>query len=130
MTHPVPRLVIADDDQDILDMINFTLSDENFELFFAHDGSEALAMVEKEKPDLVMLDVRMPHMDGIEVCEAVKKKYPAMVVIILSSLSMEKDLLTGFRCGADDYLTKPFSIGNLKSRVKSWLLRKGLVVPQ
>jgi DNA-binding response OmpR family regulator len=130
MTQPIPRILIADDDKDILDMMEFTFSDENFHLMFAHDGAEALEMAEKEKPDLILLDVKMPRMDGFEVCRAIKKISPAIVVIILSSLSMEHDLLSGFQGGADDYITKPFSVGNLKSRVKSWLLRKGIAVPQ
>jgi DNA-binding response OmpR family regulator len=130
MTHPPPRILVADDDQDILDMIAFTFSDENFHLLFAHDGQEALKMAGKEMPDLMLLDVKMPGMDGIEVCEAIKKKLPSTVVIILSSMALEQDLLSGFKCGADDYITKPFSVGNLKSRVKSWLLRKGIAVVQ
>jgi DNA-binding response OmpR family regulator len=130
MSEDTPKILVADDDKDILKMVEFTFADENFRLSFAEDGEEALRKVEQERPDLVLLDVKMPKLDGIEVCQRIKQEEGSshITVILITHLSLEKDLIKGFEGGADDYIIKPFSVGNLKARVKSWLMRKGTTV--
>ncbi|MDQ7822828.1 MAG: response regulator [Candidatus Eremiobacteraeota bacterium] len=128
-----PKILIADDDRNVLRIIELALSDEHFQLIFAEDGPNALAIAEKERPDMVILDIRLPGVDGFEVLKTLRGKssqglYDEMVIILLSSASFEKTITQGFKEGADDFITKPFSPGNLKSRVKSWLIRKGITV--
>jgi DNA-binding response OmpR family regulator len=123
-----PRILVADDDKDMRRMVELTFTDEPFELTFAFDGQEAVDIFEQVNPDIVLLDVRMPRMDGFQACRAIRETLGKkdVVIIMLTSLSEGDDLKSGFQGGADDYITKPFSIGNLKSRVKSWMLRKGI----
>jgi len=122
-----PRILVVDDDPDIRKLIRFALADEQVSLSFASDGEEALAQVKEIKPDLVLLDIQLPVIDGLSVCRMLRNnesdKQP--VIIMLSSLTVEHDLVEGFKGGADDYISKPFSVGNLRSRIKSWLLRRG-----
>ncbi len=123
-----PRILVVDDDPDILRLIEFALGDEQVSLSFAHDGEEALTCAQEMKPDLVLLDIQLPKIDGHSVCRILRQKEGETqpVIIMISSLSVEYNLAEGFKGGADDYISKPFSVGNLKSRVKSWLLRRGI----
>jgi DNA-binding response OmpR family regulator len=123
-----PKILVADDDKDMRRMVELTFTDEPFELVFAVDGQEAVERFLDVNPDIVLLDVRMPRMDGFQACRAIRETLgnKNVVIIMLTSLSEGDDLKSGFQGGADDYITKPFSIGNLKSRVKSWMLRRGI----
>lgn len=123
-----PRILVVDDDPDILKLIKFALADEQVSLSFASDGEEALAQAKEIKPDLVLLDIQLPGIDGLSVCRMLRNNESETqpVIIMLSSLSVEHDLVEGFNGGADDYISKPFSVGNLKSRIKSWLLRRDI----
>ncbi|MHC9539998.1 MAG: response regulator transcription factor [Vulcanimicrobiota bacterium] len=123
-----PRILVVDDDPDILKLIEFALADEQVLLSFASDGEEALALAKEIKPDLVLLDIQLPRIDGLSVCRMLRNNESGThpVIIMLSSLSVEHDLVEGFKGGADDYISKPFSVGNLRSRIKSWLLRRSV----
>lgn len=130
MSSDIPKILIADDDPDILKVVESIFADERFSLFFAKDGQEVLTITEREQPDLILLDINIPKKNGIEVCRLIRESEhnSNVVIIIVSGMTLENDLIKGFEGGADDYITKPFSIGNLKSRVKSWLMRKGIAV--
>lgn len=131
MTVSQPRILVVDDDPDIRKLIRFALADEQVSLSFASDGEEALIQAEEIKPDLVLLDIQLPVIDGLSVCRMLRdsKSDNQPVIIMLSSLIVEHELVEGFKGGADDYISKPFSVGNLRSRIKSWLLRRGTTAP-
>src|SRR5512138_3607353 len=114
-----PKILVADDDIDILDLIKFTLSNEQYEVIECQDGEEALRRTLDEKPDLVILDINMPKMLGFEVCEKIRENPETCLVpiIMLTSLSKTKDRLTGIKLGADEYIVKPFEPLELVSRV-------------
>lgn len=120
-----PRILIADDDIDILDLIKFTLNAEQYDVIECQDGEEALRKTIEEKPDLVILDVNMPKLMGFEVCEKIRENPETCLIpiIMLTSLSKTKDKLTGIKLGADEYMIKPFEPFELVSRVEMLLRR-------
>ncbi|MFH1369420.1 MAG: response regulator [Elusimicrobiota bacterium] len=120
-----PKILIADDDVDILDLIKFTLSAEQYDVIECQDGEDALRRTIEEKPDLVILDVSMPKISGFEVCEKIRENSSTCLtpIILLTSLSKTKDKLTGIKLGADEYLTKPFEPFELVARVEMLLRR-------
>lgn len=119
------KILVADDDEGILTMVASALQPENYEIILARDGLEAVERAFQEHPDLILLDVEMPNKDGLEACRQLRSDPSTrdVPVIMLTSRSTEKDLLKGFNEGAHDYITKPFSIAHLRTRVKTWLLR-------
>jgi CheY-like chemotaxis protein len=108
----VVRVLAVDDDPIILRLLQLNLELEGFEVLTAADGREGLAAVREHKPDVVLLDVMMPHLDGFQVCAAVRADEDATVaripIIILSAKAQQADLDAGRRAGADEYVTKPF----------------------
>lgn len=121
----MPKILIADDDPDILELIKFTLESHDHQVVLANDGQEALQKTVAEKPDLVVLDVMMPHLNGYEVCEKIRQdetlsKTP---VIILTAKGQTKDKITGIKLGADDYMAKPFEPLELAARIDAILRR-------
>lgn len=120
------KLVVIEDEQDILDIITYNLEREGFKVFTAKDGNSGLSMVRKEDPNLVILDLMLPGIDGIEVCRRLKNDSltSSIPVIMLTAKSEESDVVLGLGIGADDYLTKPFSTKELIARVKA-VLRRG-----
>lgn len=117
------RLVlVVEDDLTIATSIRARLRAEEFEVELAHDGPAAVAAVEAHRPDLVVLDVMLPGFDGLEVCRRIQATRP-VPVLMLTARDSEADLLTGLAVGADDYLTKPFSIRELAARVHVLLRR-------
>jgi DNA-binding response OmpR family regulator len=116
------RILIADDDQAIRKFIRVNLEARDFEILTAVDGDEALKMIEKEMPDLIILDIMMPKMDGFTVCQQVRE-WSRIPIIMLSARDSEQDKVRCLDCGADDYLTKPFSLQELLSRIKAVLRR-------
>ena len=116
------NLLVVEDDKNISDLIHMYLVKEGFDVRIAGDGGKALEEFQKKEPDLILLDIMLPVMDGWAVCAKVREtsKVP---IIMLTAKSEDADKLMGFECGADDYLTKPFNILELKARVRALLRR-------
>lgn len=121
------KILIADDDADLLDILAFSLHREGFEVVRARDGQEALAQVTAEQPDLVVLDVGMPQIDGFEVCRRLRKD-SSIPIIMLTAKGDDENIVLGLNLGADDYVTKPYSPRELMARVRALARRSnGLV---
>ena len=121
-----PLVLVADDDPDILTLVGFRLERAGYEVLPARDGEEALALALERQPDLAILDVMMPKLDGYEVTQRLRKD-PAtsgMPVILLTARVQEADITRGFEAGADDYIKKPFSPQELRARVQAILGRR------
>jgi len=121
-----PVILAADDDDDILQLVVFRLERSGYTVLQAHDGEEALALAAEHRPDLAVLDVMMPKMDGFEVTRRLRSD-PAtsrMPIIMLTARVQDADVQEGFDAGADDYLRKPFSPQELRARVQAILGRR------
>ncbi|KPL20666.1 MAG: transcriptional regulator [Anaerolineae bacterium SM23_84] len=112
------RILVVDDDPPSVKMISFLLREEGYEVVSADNGESALELVDREAPDLVILDVMMPHLDGFEVCRRIRQKQD-VPVIFLSAKGETVDKVAGLELGADDYLAKPFEPSELLARVKA-----------
>jgi DNA-binding response OmpR family regulator len=119
------RVLVVDDDAKILKAVGEALRQEGYGVFTAPDGESALDLCRKHGPDLVVLDVGLPGLDGFEVCGRLRAGGAQLPILILSARGDETDRVVGFRMGADDYLTKPFSITELVLRVRAILRRSG-----
>lgn len=122
---PGERVLVVEDEPNIREIINFNLENWGFEVIQAEDGETALAMAEEYSPDLILLDLMLPKMDGIEVCRRLKSGFwtSRIPVIMLTAKKEVKDKVRGMEVGADDYITKPFSREELEARVKMVLSR-------
>ena len=120
------RILLVDDEEDILEFLSYNLIKEGFKIKTASNGKSALKILEKFNPDLIILDVMMPEMDGIEVCENIRKneKNDDVLILFLTARSEDYSELAGFSAGADDYITKPIKPKLLVSRVNAILKRK------
>jgi DNA-binding response OmpR family regulator len=118
------RILIVDDDPAIRKFIRANLTARGYEVLLAFDGEEGLRVLETEMPDLILLDIMMPKVDGLEVCRRVRE-WSKIPIIMLSARAGEMDKVKCLDCGADDYLTKPFSLKELLSRIKAVLRRTG-----
>jgi len=120
------RILLVDDEKDILEFLSYNLRKEGFEIDTANNGKTALNKLSKFIPDLIILDVMMPEMDGIEVCEKIREeeKFDDILIIFLTARSEDYSELAGFSAGADDYITKPIKPKLLVSRVNAILKRK------
>jgi two-component system, OmpR family, alkaline phosphatase synthesis response regulator PhoP len=120
-------ILIVEDDENIQQLVGYNLAKAGFQVLHAEDGEQALAMVRRERPDLVVLDLMLPGLSGFEVCKALRRdpKTRGLPVIMLTARSEESDVTAGLDLGADDYITKPFSPKILISRIKSALRRIG-----
>ncbi|MFL0113272.1 response regulator transcription factor [Tenacibaculum maritimum] len=116
------KVLIIEDDKEIVKLLEIHLKDLEFEICKAYNGKDGLELVFSEKPDLVVLDITMPIMDGVEVCQRIRAKLNTPI-IMLSARVEEIDRVLGLEIGADDYITKPFSIREFISRVKAILRR-------
>ena len=121
-----PKIVVIEDEVDILDVINYNLSKEGFDVCSALDGEEGLALIKKEVPDLVLLDLMLPGLDGIEICRKLKTDYStrSIPIIMVTAKVEESDIVLGLGMGADDYMVKPFRPRELMARIRS-VLRRG-----
>ena len=119
-------ILIAEDDPDVRKWVAVALETEGHAVRTAPDGAAALAELGRERPDLLILDVMMPKISGFEVCRRVRAKDVALPILMLTARSREEDKLTGFGMGADDYVTKPFSMKELFVRVSALLRRAAL----
>src|SRR5712691_477627 len=115
-------IVAADDDPQLLRLVTRNLEFEEYEVLPASDGQQALEQVEAHSPDLVLLDVMMPRMDGFTVCQRVRE-FSTVPIIIVTARGQDQDKVRGLDLGADDYLTKPFSVDELLARVRAVLRR-------
>ena len=119
------KILIVDDEQDIVELLSYNLEKEKFSIVKAYDGEAALGLVRSEKPDLMILDLMLPKMNGLDVCKAVRRnpEIANLPIIMLTAKGEEIDKIIGLEIGADDYITKPFSIKELIARVRSILRR-------
>ena len=118
------KILVVDDEKPISDILKFNLTKEGYEVHVAADGEEALQKVDEVHPDLILLDLMLPKMDGLEVARQVRKNYD-MPIIMVTAKDSELDKVLGLELGADDYVTKPFSNRELVARVKANLRRQG-----
>jgi DNA-binding response OmpR family regulator len=116
-------ILVADDDPRIVHLVTCNLRLAGYQTLAARDGQQILELIESKEPTLVLLDVRMPGLNGFEVCERVRE-FSTVPVIIVTAREQEEDRIRGLDLGADDYLTKPFSTGELLARVRA-VLRRG-----
>jgi DNA-binding response OmpR family regulator len=116
------RILVVDDEPPIVDMLAYNLERANFEVVVARDGEEALAKAHQEQPDLIILDLMLPRLDGLEVCRALRRERD-VPIIMLTARDSEVDRVVGLELGADDYVVKPFSVRELMARVKTVLRR-------
>lgn len=123
------KILVVDDEKPISDIIKFNLTKEGYDVYTAYDGEEAVEKVEEVVPDLIVLDLMLPKMDGLEVCREVRKTHD-MPIIMVTAKDAEIDKVLGLELGADDYVTKPFSNRELVARVKANLRRHGNRAPQ
>ena len=117
------KILVVDDEKPISDIIKFNLEKEGYEVVVAFDGEEALEKVEAEDPDLIILDLMLPKVDGLEVAKRVRAKHTTPIIMVTAKDS-ELDKVLGLELGADDYVTKPFSNRELVARVKANLRRE------
>jgi DNA-binding response OmpR family regulator len=120
------RILLVDDEQAILTLLSYPLAQDGYEVVRAADGVEAMARFGETEFDLVVLDVTMPHMDGLDVCRRMRAT-SSVPIIMLTAKTEEIDKVLGLELGADDYITKPFSIREFRSRVKAALRRSSMV---
>ncbi|MTI70769.1 MAG: response regulator transcription factor [Firmicutes bacterium] len=126
------KILVVDDEEHIVELIKFNLENGGYEVVIAYDGNEAVEKAIKEKPNLVILDLMLPGIDGIEVCRKIKmnddtKDTP---IIMLTAKGEETDKVLGLEIGADDYITKPFSVRELMARIKAVLRRSKQVATE
>ena len=119
-------ILVVDDEEDILELIRFNLAREGFTVITATSGEEAVKAISRKTPDLLLLDLMLPGLDGLEVCRTLKKdqKTAGIPIMMVTAKGEESDVVAGLELGADDYLTKPFSMKVLVARARSLLRRR------
>lgn len=119
------RILIVDDEKDLVDLLSYNLEKEGYTIVKAYDGEEALKIIRSRKPDLILLDLMLPGIQGMEICKIVRKtpETAALPIIMLTARGEEVDRIVGLEMGADDYVTKPFSVRELLARVRAVLRR-------
>lgn len=124
------KILIVDDEPDILEFMQYNLERENFEVFMASSGKQAIEIAKNELPDLIILDVMMPGMDGIETCRELRQdlRLRDTIIAFLTARSEDYSQIAGFESGADDYIAKPIKPRVLISRIKALLKRTGQVI--
>jgi DNA-binding response OmpR family regulator len=125
-TAPAPRVLVADDEEDVRELVAYRLTRSGYEVIAAADGQEAFRLAREQPPDLMVLDVMMPRLDGYELTRRLRaeESLRSIPVILLTARSQESDVGRGFEVGADDYLKKPFSPDELVARVRAVLGRR------
>lgn len=119
-------ILVVEDDENIQQLVGYNLAKAGFHVVYADNGEQALTVIKREKPELIILDLMLPGLNGLEVCKLVRKdpKIKNLPIVMLTAKSEENDITAGLDLGADDYITKPFSPKILISRVKAALRRK------
>ena len=117
------KILIVDDEIDLVETVRFPLEMEGFEVLVSYNGEDALNKARKESPDLILLDLMLPKLDGYKVCRLLKfdEKYKHIPILILTAKTQEKDKILGKETGANEYITKPFEMENLLEKVKTYL---------
>jgi len=123
------KILVVEDELNLLELIRYNLVKEGYQVLTAKDGLAALALARSESPDVVLLDIMLPGLDGFEVCRLLRKDM-SMPILMLTAKVDEVDRVVGLELGADDYITKPFSMRELLARVKSTLRRNEMMQPQ
>ena len=120
------RVLIVEDEKNIVDILRFNLNREGYETLEAYDGAAGLQLALEQNPDLILLDLMLPKMNGFDVCRNLRKENRSTPVIMLTAREEETDKVLGLELGADDYITKPFSTTVLCAKIKACLRRMGL----
>jgi DNA-binding response OmpR family regulator len=123
------KLLIVDDEVEIANSIQYVMNQEGFATLLAHDGHKAMQLIESEKPDLIILDLMMPGLDGYEVCRRVRANDRKTPILMLTARTSEIDTVVGLELGANDYISKPVRIRELVARVKAHLRESPIAVP-
>lgn len=121
------RILIVEDEKNIVDILSFNLSKEGYETLEAYDGEAGLQLALEQNPDLILLDLMLPKMNGFDVCRSLRRENRSTPVIMLTAREEETDKVLGLELGADDYITKPFSMRELLARVKANIRRNEMV---
>ena len=121
------KILIVEDEQNIVDILSFNLGREGYDTVEAYDGPTGLKLALEENPDLILLDLMLPGMDGFDVCRQIRQAGQATPILMLTAREEEADKVLGLELGADDYITKPFSMRELLARVKANIRRVGMV---
>ena len=116
------KILVVDDEPHILELVKYNLAQEGYEVLTAHDGAQAVARARDVQPDLIILDIMLPYVDGLEVCRQIRRD-SAVPIIMLTAKGGELERVVGLEIGADDYVTKPFSPRELVARVRAILRR-------
>ncbi len=119
----MPKILIIEDEEDMIRGLQFNLEARGFEVLTARDGNAGYEAALAERPDLVLLDLMLPTRDGYEVCKALREARPDLPIIMLTARSQEDEVVLGLKLGADDYITKPFSVLELLARIETVLRR-------
>ncbi|NWF91295.1 MAG: response regulator [Syntrophaceae bacterium] len=117
------KILVVDDEPDLVETVRFPLEIEGFNVLVSYNGEDALNLARKENPDLILLDLMLPKLDGYKVCRLLKfdEKYKHIPIIMLTAKTQEKDKVLGMETGADEYVTKPFDMDELMKKVKQYL---------
>src|SRR3972149_409714 len=117
------KILVVDDEVDLVRTIRFALETEGYHVLVSHNGEDALNLARKENPDLMLLDIMLPKLDGYKVCRLLKfdERYKHIPILMLTAKTQEKDKATGLQTGANEYITKPFDIDELMKKVKVYL---------
>src|SRR5262245_2821650 len=120
------KILIVEDEHDVIKLLKYNLEKEGFKVNYTSDGSLVLAEIRRDEPDLVILDLMLPGLDGLEICRQIRRneKYTALPLLMLTARGEEADRVVGLEMGADDYVTKPFSMRELVARVRALLRRQ------
>jgi len=120
------RILVIEDEEDILALVHYNLVKNGFDVEIAASGEEGLHKAQRSRPDLVVLDLMLPHLDGLEVCRRLResREFSDMAIVMMTAKGEEEDIVKGLEYGADDYITKPFSQQVLVARIKAVLRRK------
>lgn len=124
------KVLIVEDEKGIVDILRYNLTHEGYETMEAFDGHTGLRLALEQAPDLILLDLMLPGMDGLSVCRALREGGNQTPVLIITAREEEKDKVLGLELGADDYITKPFSMRELLARVKANIRRVAMLTPQ
>ena len=117
------KILVVDDEVDLVETVRFPLEIEGYNVLVAYNGEEALNQARKENPDLILLDLMLPKLDGYKVCRLLKfdERYKHIPILMLTAKTQEKDKVLGMETGADEYITKPFDVSDLLKKVKEYL---------
>jgi two-component system alkaline phosphatase synthesis response regulator PhoP len=117
------KILVVDDEVDLVETVRFPLEMEGFDVLVSYNGEDALNQARKEKPDLIILDLMLPKLDGYKVCRLLKfdERYKHIPILMLTAKTQEKDKILGKETGADEYITKPFEMDYLMEKVKAYL---------